>query len=211
VEAKVYNLAGQVLDDQSAGGITLASQQVAGNVLTPKVPSGKPARAYFVELLLTHDGALADRNVYWLSTQPDAVNWPKTLGQPQAVMTQYANLTSLRTLPASRVSATATTTRAAGPAGSDLATTVTVTNTSASAVAFLLRADVRRGTASGQELPGGNELTSSLWRANDITLFPGESQTLTVTYDSAGLRGATPVISLSGWNVPRLDVAAPAP
>ena len=211
VEAKVYNLAGKVLDDQTAGGITLGRQQVAGNVLTPKVPSGKPAGAYFVELLLKRGGSLADRNVYWLSTQPDVVNWPKTLGQPQAVMSQYTNLKSLRTLPASRVSATAATTWQAGPAGPDLATTVTVTNTSASAVAFLLRADVRRGTASGQELPGGNELQSSLWHGNDITLFPGESQTLTVTYDSAGLRGATPVISLSGWNVPKLDVAAPAP
>lgn len=44
---------------------------------------------------------------------------------------------------------------------------------------------------------------------NDITLFPGESQTITVTYDSADLQGATPVISLSGWNLPKIDIAAP--
>ena len=75
---------------------------------------------------------------------------------------------------------------APGPAGADLATTVTVKNTSASAVAFLLRADVRRGTASGGLLSGDNELQSSIWQNNDITLFPGESQTLTVTYDSSG-------------------------
>lgn len=67
------------------------------------------------------------------------------------------------------------------------------------------------GTASGQELPGDNELQSSIWRGNDITLFPGESQTLTVTYDSADLQGATPVISVSGWNVPRIDIAAARP
>ena len=70
---------------------------------------------------------------------------------------------------------------------------------------------MRRGTPGGRELPGGSELQSSTWRGNDITLFPGESQALTVTYDPAGLHGAAPVISLSGWNVPRLDVAAPAP
>jgi len=46
---------------------------------------------------------------------------------------------------------------------------------------------------------------------NDITLFPGESQTLTVTYDSADLQGATPVISVSGWNVPKTEIAAPVP
>ncbi len=213
VEAKVYSLAGAVLDDQTASNLTLASQQVLTKVLTPKVPAAgsSPVRAYFVELLLKQSGTLADRNVYWLSTRADATNWKKTLGQPQAVISAYANLTSLQTLPQSSISATATTTRQAGPDGADLATTVTITNTSASTVSFLLRADVRRGTASGQELSGDNELQSSLWQDNDITLFPGEAQTLTVTYNSAGLQGATPVISVSGWNVPKLDIAAPAP
>jgi Ig-like domain-containing protein len=78
----------------------------------------------------------------------------------------------------------------------------------ASTVAFLLRADVRRGTPGGQELPGDNELQSSLWQNNDITLFPGESQTLTVTWNSADLQGATAVVSVSGWNVPKTDILA---
>jgi len=51
-------------------------------------------------------------------------------------------------------------------------------------------------------------LQSSLWQNNDITLFPGESQTLTVSYDSASLHGATPVITVSGWNVPLTAVPA---
>jgi exo-1,4-beta-D-glucosaminidase len=210
VEAKVYNLAGTVLDDQTASNITLASQQVATNVLTPKVPANgsTPVQAYFVELILTQNGTLADRNVYWLSTQPDTMNWSKTLGQPQGTETQYANLQSLQTLPQSSVSATATTVSQAGPAGADRATTVTITNTSASTVAFLIRADVRRGTTSGQELSGDNELQSSIWQNNDITLFPGESQKITVTYNSADLQGATPVVSLSGWNLPKTDIVA---
>jgi exo-1,4-beta-D-glucosaminidase len=138
------------------------------------------------------------------------VNWTKTLGQPQGTLTTYANLTSLQTLPQSAISATAATTHSAGPGG-DLTTTVTITNTSSSTVAFLLRADVRRGTAGGQELSGDNELQSSIWAGNDITLWPGESQTLTVTYSTADLSGNTPVISLSGWNVPKIDVVAPVP
>jgi exo-1,4-beta-D-glucosaminidase len=164
---------------------------------------------YFVELQLRQHGALVDRNVYWLSTQQDATNWAKTLGNPAGVITTYANLHALRTLAPSSISATATTRRQAGPAGADLATTVTITNTSSSAVAFLLRADVRRGTASGQVLPGDNELQSSTWQNNDVTLFPGETQTLTVTYDQADLQGATPVISVSGWNAATADIAAP--
>jgi exo-1,4-beta-D-glucosaminidase len=211
VESEVYNLSGTVLDKQTANNITLTSQQVLTNVLTPNVPTSPAGTVYFVELQLKQNGTLADRNVYWLSTTPDIVNWTKTLGQPQGTMTQYANLTGLQTLPQSSVSATATTTKQAGPDNADLATTVTITNTSSSTVAFLLRADVRRGNAAGQELAGDNELQSSLWQDNDITLFPGESQTLTVTYDSADLQGATPVISLSGWNVPKIDIVAPVP
>jgi len=212
VEAKVYNLAGAVLDDRTASNLSLTSQQVLTGVLTPKVPAATvpptPASVYFVELLLKQNGTLVDRNVYWLSTQQDVVDWSKTLGQPQGTLSQYANLTSLQTLPQSSVSATSSTVSQAGPDGADRATTVTITNTSSSTVAFLLRADIRRGTATGQELPGDNELQSSIWQNNDITLFPGESQTLTVTWASADLQGATAVVSLSGWNIPKIDLLA---
>jgi exo-1,4-beta-D-glucosaminidase len=213
VEAKVYSLAGAVLNDQTASNITLTSQQVMNKVLTPVVPKAgsSPVQTYFVELLLSHNGSVVDRNVYWLSTQQDATNWSKTLDNPAGVITTYANLTALQTLAPSSISATATTAQQAGPDGADLATTVTIKNTSSSTVAFLLRADVRRGTASGQELSGDNELESSTWQNNDITLFPGESQSITVTYNSADLQGATPVISLSGWNVAKADIAAPVP
>jgi exo-1,4-beta-D-glucosaminidase len=207
VESKVYNLAGTVLDDRTASNLSLTSQQVLTGVLTPKVPTS-PVQTYFVELQLKQNGTLVDRNVYWLSTQPDVVSWSKTLGQPQGSVSQYANLTGLQTLPQSSITATSSTVNQAGPDGADRATTVTITNTSGSTAAFLLRADVRRGTASGQELSGDNELQSSLWQNNDITLFPGESQTLTVTWNSADLQGATPVVSVSGWNVPKIDILA---
>jgi exo-1,4-beta-D-glucosaminidase len=211
VESKVYNTAGTLLDDQTASNITLAGQQVATGVLTPKVPT-TPVETYFVELLLKQNGTLVDRNVYWLSTQPDVVNWSKTLDKPVGTISTYANLTGLQSLPAATVSVTAATTSQAGPDGADTATMVTITNTSTTpAVAFLLRADVRRGTAAGVPLSGDNELQSSMWNANDITLWPGESQTLTVTYDASDLQGSTPVISLSGWNAGTVDVAAPLP
>ena len=217
VQAKVYDLAGTLLNGQTARNITLTSQQVLTNVLTPAVPAvttpPAPARAYFVELLLRNNaGTVIDRNVYWLSTQPDIVNWPKTLGRPQGKLVQYANLQALQTLPPTPVSVTATTAHQPGPDGADLATTVTINNPPGSpAVAFFLRADVRRGTASGHELPGDNELQSSIWNGNGITLWPGESQTLTVTYSSADLQGAVPVITMSGWNVAKQDIAAPVP
>ncbi len=210
VESKVYSLDGRVLDDRTASGITLRPQQVRNAVLTPKVPAATAppaaARTYFVELVLKQNGETVDRNVYWQSTQRDVVDWSATQGNPQATMTQYANLLALRSLGKARVSAVADT-RVAGP---DATTKVTVTNTSSSPiVGFFLRADIRRGTAGGAELPGDNQVTSGLWSDNDITLWPGESQTLTVDYRTADLRGAAPVVSVSGWNVGRIDVAAP--
>jgi exo-1,4-beta-D-glucosaminidase len=209
VRAKVYSLAGKVLYAHTVRDIKLAGQQVRTNLMRPAVPTGRPTRVYFVELLLRQHGSLVDRNVYWLSTKRDKVNWPRSLDQPQGVMRQYANLRALRTLPASRVSVRATTARRPGPDGANLATTVTIRNTARSTVAFLLRTDVRRGTKTGHVLPGDSELQTSIWQGNDITLFPGQSQKLTVTYDAASLHGATPVISVYGWNVASIHVPAP--
>ncbi|MCX4748930.1 hypothetical protein OG455_26010 [Kitasatospora sp. NBC_01287] len=211
VEAKVYSTAGTVLDDQTSSGLTLTSQQVANAVLKPKLPSAANT-VYFVELLVKQNGTLVDRNVYWNSTTPDVTNWSKSIGQPQSTMTSYADLKALRNLPQATVTTTATTSDQAGPGGSDRQVTVRVTNTSTTpAVGFFLRADIRRGTASGGELPGDNELRSSIWSDNDITLWPGETQTLTASYNSADLRGATPVVSLSGWNASKTDVVASGP
>jgi exo-1,4-beta-D-glucosaminidase len=208
VEAKVYRAGGGLVDDRAAGGITLASQQVRTGVLRPRIPAS-PAGVYFAELLLRRGGAVIDRNVYWLPTRPDVVNWGKTTGQPQAVMSRYADLRALRSLPAGAVTVTAATVHRPGPAGAARATTVTVTDPATATAAFLLRADVRRGTPAGRALPGDSELRSASWQGNDITLFPGESQSLTVTWNSADLHGATPVITVSGWNVPTTSLAAP--
>ncbi|MEY9873569.1 exo-1,4-beta-D-glucosaminidase [Streptacidiphilus sp. MAP12-33] len=208
VEAKVYSTAGAVLDDRTSGTLSLASQPVLNKVLTPKIPTAA-GTVYFVELLLRQNGVLVDRNVYWNNTTTDAVNWTKTIGQPQASMSSYANLTALRNLAPATVSVSATTSSQPGPNGSDRLVTVTVTNTSTTpAVGFFLRADLRRGTATGTELAGDNELQSSVWSDNDVTLWPGESETLTASYSSADLQGATPVVSLSGWNVAKTDTVA---
>ncbi|MFJ9779813.1 glycosyl hydrolase 2 galactose-binding domain-containing protein [Amycolatopsis sp. NPDC101161] len=209
VQARVLDTAGKVLDDQTASGISLGSQGVRTGVLKPKVPAETkapaPAQVYFVELQVKQGGKVVDRNVYWLSTQKDVVDWGKTLGNPQATLSQYSNLQALQNLPKSQVSAVAST-RANG---GDLVSTVTVTNTSKTpGAAFFLRADVRRGTPDGHEGPGDNQLANATWDDNDITLWPGQSQTLTVTYKASDLRGAVPVISVDGFNTGRIVVGA---
>ena len=128
------------------------------------------------------------------------------MGNPQATMSQYADLTALQSLPPASV--TASEVSHPLPDGRE-ATVVTITNTSATpTVAFFLRADVRRGNADGSEQAGDNQVLPIVWSGNDITLWPGESETLTATYNASQLQGATPVVSLSGWNVSRFDVPA---
>jgi len=217
VESRVYNLAGHVLADQTAGGIAVGSQGVRTGVLHPRVPAATsppaPAQTYFVELILRQHGAVVDRNVYWLSTQPDVIDWDSTEGNPQAdngsPLSQYADMTALQTLPSEPVQVSADTKAQRGPGGDDVVTSVTITNPSSNpAVAFFLRADVRRGTAGAAAQSGDNQVLPITWSDNDITLWPGESQTLTASYRSSLLHGATPVVSVYGWNVPDATFAA---
>jgi exo-1,4-beta-D-glucosaminidase len=201
VEAKVYDTSGTVLDDQTKSGLTLDSQQVRNRILTPKIPA--TGRTTFVELTLRQDGAVIDRNVYWIPAQQDALDWDRTTGEPSATFTRYADMRDLRTMPAGTITATATSARRPGPDGADTETAVTVKNTSAKAVAFFLRADVRRAGATGDD-----QVTSALWDDNDITLCPGESQKMTVTFRSSDLHGAAPIVSLSGANTLKIDIPA---
>ncbi|HSZ38530.1 MAG TPA: hypothetical protein VK817_01085 [Trebonia sp.] len=218
VESRVYSAGGKVLADQTShASLALAPQQVVNGVLKPKVPAATTppatAQTYFVELILRQHGTIVDRNVYWFSTQQDEINWTTTEGSPQAdngaPLSQYANMTALQKLPSESVSVAAST--SAPSSGGTDTTTVTITNPSSKkAVAFFLRADVRRGTAAGTSLSGDNEVLPITWSDNDITLWPGESETLTGTYKASLLHGASPVVSVYGWNTPNTVFAAPA-
>ncbi len=210
VESKVYSVGGRLLADQTANGISVDSQGVAQDVVRPALPSATSSpQTYFVELLLRRHGDTVDRNVYWLPTRPDVVDWDATIGNPQATMTQYANLTQLQSLPGATVHVRARTRPAWGGGGADTETDVTITNASNSpTVGFFLRADVRRGSASGTPAGGDNEVLPIMWSDNDVTLWPGESETLRATYRRSALAGASPVVSVFGWNTGTVDVPA---
>ncbi|HEY1569624.1 MAG TPA: hypothetical protein VGF68_21510, partial [Solirubrobacteraceae bacterium] len=209
VQSRVFSVAGQLLNDQTASGVSVRSGSVREKLLRPAVPHAikRHAQTYFVELLLRRGGQVVDRNVYWLSTRPDVVNWSKTIGQPQATMASFADLRGLRTLAPAQVSVTAHT----AADGRDDVTDVTIANTSNTpAPAFFLRADVRRGSPAGVPAAGDNEVLPALWSDNDTTLWPGESETLEVRYAHGALHGAAPVVTVSGVNVAARHVPAPS-
>jgi exo-1,4-beta-D-glucosaminidase len=130
--------------------------------------------------------------VYWLSTVNDVV---ANFSGSSPTTTTYGDLTDLQTLPKTTISATAATHAQAGPDGDDTATDVTLTNTS-NTLAFMVRVDVRRAGDSGD-----NQVAPVEWSDNYITLWPGESQTVTAQYASSLLQGKSAVVSVEGWNV----------
>jgi exo-1,4-beta-D-glucosaminidase len=77
--------------------------------------------------------------------------------------------------------------------GAEDVVTVTLTvPASAKAAALFQHVSIRRSAAGELALP-------ILWSDNDVTLWPGESITMTARY--AGQGTATPVVEVSGWNV----------
>ncbi|TCO53114.1 glycosyl hydrolase 2 galactose-binding domain-containing protein [Actinocrispum wychmicini] len=189
---------GTVRGSQQVAVPTLSTQDVQ-TVLRPAVPAGISS-TYFLKLTLSQGGHEVSRNVYWLSTKADQVDYARTIGEgsgAEFVPGGYADLTGLQSLAPARIQTAAHTQRD----GDDLVTTVTVRNVSdRPTVGFMLRADVRRG-ANGRPLPGDNQVLPILWSQNDLTLWPGESQTITARYHGSALKGARPVVTLSGWNV----------
>ena len=145
---------------------------------------------YFIELeLAAADGKTISRNVYWLATQTDELDWANSNWYLTPV-TRYADLTALQTMPTVSSEARATM-RGEGAEG---VITITLTVPSSStAVAFFQRLSIKQ---SGH----GEPVVPVLWSDNDITLWPGESRTVSARIKT--IDEAMPVVEVSGWNVP---------
>ncbi|MEU4806719.1 glycoside hydrolase family 2 TIM barrel-domain containing protein [Actinosynnema sp. NPDC023587] len=185
VQATVFTLDGVVKADETRSVTARANGSVrAGTLPQP----GGLSTTYFVRLLLKDaNGSVVDRNVYWLSTKADKLNYNASTWY-HTPQTGYADLTGLDRLRTGRVAVT--TSSAEGT------TDVTLRNTGTS-VAFFVRATIRKGV-------GGPEVLPTDWSDNYVTLWPGESLTLKAAYRAADLGGATPSVEVFGHNVSRV-------
>ncbi|MFB8181338.1 exo-beta-D-glucosaminidase [Streptomyces sp. NPDC055966] len=155
------------------------------------------ARTYLLRLDLTDaTGREVSRNVYWLSTRPDTLDWSGTTWY-YTPTTSYADLTGLASMTRVPVSATAATTASEGTS----TTTVTLRGTGSGRTPVLL-ADVHLVDAQGRPV------LPVRWSGNEVSLWPGESVTLTATYRTADLHGSAPGVRVSGWNTPERTVPA---
>jgi exo-1,4-beta-D-glucosaminidase len=189
---RVRNFDGSVSFERRLQDIELTGNSTRQLATLPAL--ARLSRTYFIELeLASADGKSISRNVYWLSTQTDELDWAHS-NWYLTPLTRYADLTQLQSLPAA-TSELRVTTRSEGE--SYIATvTLTVPPTS-KAVALFQQVSIKRAA-------GGEPVLPILWSDNDVTLWPGESRTLTAHFAKPG--GATPVVEVSGWNVPTHSV-----
>jgi exo-1,4-beta-D-glucosaminidase len=154
--------------------------------------------SYFIRLQLRDStGALVSNNLYWYSTTPDTLtnksNWYMTATNGSA------NLTGLNTL---AINPNVTASVARTVAGGQETVNITLHNTSATNIAFFVRPEVTAGNA-------GNEVVPVSYTDNYVSLWPGESTTITATYATSDLGGQSPYLRLRGYNLPTTSIAVP--
>ena len=190
---RVRNLDGSVQFEKHLQNVELAGNSTRELEKLPEVAG--LSRAYFLELELdAGKGKSISRNVYWLSTQTDESDWEHSNWYFTPV-SRYADLTSLQSLPTATSEARATV-RHEG--GEDIATVTLTVPSSSKAVGLFQRVSIKRAS-------GGEPVLPILWSDNDVTLWPGESVTLTAHF-AALPGGETPVVEVSGWNLPSQSV-----
>jgi len=190
---RVRNLDGAVSYERRLKDIDLAGNGTR-QLETLPAPANM-SRVYFIELELdSANGKPISRNVYWLSTQTDELDWAHSNWYLTPV-TRYADLTSLQSLPTATSQIQATMRRE----GAENVATVTLTvPPSSKAVALFQHVSIKRSA-------GGELMLPILWSDNDVTLWPGESLTLTAHFTTPG--AAMPVLEVAGWNVPTQSVS----
>jgi exo-1,4-beta-D-glucosaminidase len=144
---------------------------------------------YFVALRLDDAaGKTVSRNVYWLSTKPDVLDWEKSEWY-YTPLRETADMTALNRLARAEVKATA----GFEGTGAERSGRVVLENLS-KAIAFFVRLSLKKGE-------GGEEVLPVLWEDNYVTLLPGERRELAVRFAERDLGRAAPIVTVEGWNV----------
>ncbi|MFF4575111.1 exo-beta-D-glucosaminidase [Streptomyces sp. NPDC001410] len=195
--ATLFNPDGTQKYDKTVTGVTVNGDGAHGTALTLPASVSGLSSTYLLRLTLTGaDGKEVSRNVYWLSTKADKLDWAKT-DWYHTPTTGYADLKGLASMAQAPVSATASTESSGGTS----TTTVTLRNTGSGRTPSLFT-DVHLVDAQGKPV------LPVRWSDNEVGLWPGESVTLTATYRTADLHGSAPGVRVSGWNTPEQTVPA---
>jgi exo-1,4-beta-D-glucosaminidase len=188
VRADAYNLDGTSKYSKTAT-VTVTGDGGHATAFTLPSISGL-STTYLLRLTLSDSSGELDRNVYWLSTKSDVIDWDNN-DWYYVPTTSYADLKGLSGMAKAPVSATASSTT-----GTDGTTTTTVTlkNPGTGTIpAFYIDTHVVDST--------GKPVLPIQWSDNAVSLWPGESKTITSTYRTADLHGSPVKVRVAGWNV----------
>jgi exo-1,4-beta-D-glucosaminidase len=144
---------------------------------------------YFLDLkLVDNGGGLVAENFYWLPAKRDVMNYAATEWFVTPIK-EFADLTALNRLPPVTLKVMSS----FEPTENEQQVRVTLQNPS-DKIAFFVNLDV-----VGRQ--SGRAILPIYWDDNCVSLLPGESKTLTATFDPADLQGDEPVVRVDGWNV----------
>ena len=186
VKATTYDIDAKEKGSQTVTLDIAADSSVRALQLTPIEDT---STTYFLKLEL-HDaaGKLMSDNFYWLSTQPDVLDWPKkddTVYTPQSA---YADLSGLNKLPAVKL-----TVRGIRSHGGKQDTVRATVDNRSSTLAFLVHLRVA-------DAKSGADMVPIFWSDNYISLLPGEKRTLSAEFEGAKAPSNL-VLTVDGWNV----------
>ncbi|MGW1747433.1 glycoside hydrolase family 2 protein [Streptomyces sp. NPDC002092] len=195
--ATLFNPDGTQKYDRTVTGVKVRGDGAHSTALTLPASVTGLATTYLLRLTLSDSsGKEVSRNVYWLSTRPDTLDWAHT-DWYYTPTTSYADLEGLSAMAQVPVAATAST----DASGETTTTTVTLRNTGSGTTPALFT-DVHLVDAQGEPV------LPVEWSDNEVGLWPGETVTLTATCRTADLHGSLPRVRVSGWNTPERTVPA---
>jgi exo-1,4-beta-D-glucosaminidase len=193
--ARVFDLHSKLLFERKAI-INVPADAVVRAFQLPNRVEGLTS-AYFLQLELANDsGFVVSRNFYWLSTDPDIMDWSKRIGTAYTPQKAWANLRSLAELPKTKISATAFT-----RIKRRTATTHVVLHNLGSNIALLLRLRLTEGENK-------LDITPIYWQDNYVSLLPGEQRDIEVSYQVDAAAKKTTLI-VSGLNQSAITIAVP--
>jgi exo-1,4-beta-D-glucosaminidase len=147
-----------------------------------------PTTVWFLDLVLRDaTGAEVARNFYWLSTEPDVLDYDNHLWYVTPTKA-FADLKGLNDLPEAELEVEAA---ADGPEVS-----VRLANSS-EALAFFIELRVVNGE--------GSSILPVLWDDNYVSILPGESRELTAKFPR-GDDLASATLAVKGWNVATVEM-----
>ncbi len=208
VTAKVFNL------DMTEKYSKQADLSVGADSSTPafSLPSLPGLSAtYFVSLSLESAGEIVSRNLYWLSTHAETLDWGRqeedTSGQYDistwTPTKEFADYTALNALTKVDLDVDAENRKKNSEEGS---TTVTLHNRSSSlAFAVHLKINKNSNRRVSREGAQDDEILPVLWTDNYFALLPGETRRVTATYRAPD-KNVVPSVEVDGWNVVHKDV-----